>query len=108
MTIADAAMFAVSYAVCGQPLSVTTNLQINFFRKPMAGQELVAEARLLKGGKRLHVFEVDVLAVDPWVFDETTNGRRDGDAEDDEVEEDDEDALTLVSHATGTYSIPVK
>lgn len=48
MCLADASMFAVSLAITGKPLAVTTNFQINFFRKPMAQQELVAEARLCR------------------------------------------------------------
>jgi acyl-coenzyme A thioesterase PaaI-like protein len=60
------------------PLAVTTNLNINFLRKP-APRDLIAEARLIKLGKRLAVGEVSICS--------------DG-------EED------MVSHATATYSIP--
>src|SRR6516225_3192738 len=62
----------------GGTLSGTTNLTINFLRKPPAG-DLVAEARLLKLGSQLAVGEVAI--------------RADGDDE-------------LVAHVTSTYSIP--
>jgi len=60
------------------PLAVTTNLNINFLKKPAPGA-LIAEARLLKLGRRLAVGEVGIRA---------------------EGEDD------LVAHATSTYSIP--
>ena len=41
------------------PLAVTTNLNINFLRKP-GRRDLIAEARLLKLGKRLAVGEVTI------------------------------------------------
>ena len=56
---------------------MTTNLTINFLRKP-APRDLLAEARLLKLGKRLAVGEVAIRS---------------------EGEED------LVAHVTSTYSI---
>jgi uncharacterized protein (TIGR00369 family) len=59
-------------------LAVTTNLNINFLRKPAPGP-LSCTCRLLKLGKRLAV-------VDASIFD--------ADGED------------LVAHATATYSIP--
>jgi uncharacterized protein (TIGR00369 family) len=81
MSLADFAMYvAVLSAIGWVPLAVTTNLTINFLRKP-AARDLVAEARLIKLGKRLAVGEIGI--------------RSDG--------EDD-----LVAHATSTYSIPVK
>jgi uncharacterized protein (TIGR00369 family) len=79
MTLADIAMYVAVLASIGWvPLAVTTNLTINFLRRP-APHALVAEARLLKLGKRLAVGEIGI--------------RSDG--------EDD-----LVAHATATYSIP--
>ena len=79
MSLADFAMYvAVLSAVGWVPLAVTTNLTINFLKKP-APRDLIAEARLLKLGKRLVVGEVGI--------------RSDG--------EDD-----LVAHVTSTYSIP--
>jgi acyl-coenzyme A thioesterase PaaI-like protein len=59
-------------------LAVTTNLNINFLRKPGKG-DLIAEARLLKIGKRLVVGEVLI--------------HTDGGSE-------------PVAHVTSTYSIP--
>lgn len=79
MMLADIAMFAALLTVLGQvKLAVTTSFNINFLRKP--GQDdLVAEARAIKIGKRLAVLEVTVFS---------------------------EDGHDPVAHATGTYSIP--
>jgi uncharacterized protein (TIGR00369 family) len=79
MALADFAMYVVVLASIGPvPLAVTTNLNINFLRRPNAG-DLVAEARLMKLGRRLAVGEVAI--------------RSDGVAD-------------VVAHATSTYSIP--
>jgi uncharacterized protein (TIGR00369 family) len=79
MTLADFAPYVAILASIGWvPLAVTTNLTINFLKKP-AKRDLLAEARLIKLGKRLAVAEVAI--------------RSEG--------EDD-----LVAHATCTYSIP--
>jgi uncharacterized protein (TIGR00369 family) len=79
MELADFAMYvAVFSAIGAQPLAVTTNLNINFLRKP-APADLVAEAKLLKVGKRLAVGEVAIYSVGQ---DEP------------------------VAHVTSTYSIP--
>ena len=79
MALADFAMYVAVLAAIGPvPLAVTTNLNINFLRKPET-RDLVAECRLLKLGKRLAVGEVLL--------------RSEGQSE-------------LVCHATGTYSIP--
>ena len=79
MSLADFAMYvAVLSAIGWVPLAVTTNLTINFLRKP-AARDLIAEARLLKLGKRLAVGEIAI--------------RSDGDDD-------------LVAHVTSTYSIP--
>ncbi len=79
MTLADFAPYVAILATIGWvPLAVTTNLSINFLRKPEPG-DLFAEARLIKLGKRLAVAEIGI--------------RSEG--------EDD-----LVAHATSTYSIP--
>ncbi|MDX3973344.1 PaaI family thioesterase [Shinella sp.] len=59
-------------------LAVTTNLNINFLRKPAPGP-LSCTCRVLKLGKRLAVVEASIF---------------------------DEDAEDLVAHATATYSIP--
>lgn len=79
MALADFSMYVAVLASIGPvPLAVTTNLNINFLRRP-APRDLLAEARLLKVGKRLAVGEVTI--------------RSDGE----------EDA---VAHVTSTYSIP--
>jgi len=80
MALADVAMYvAVLSAIGWVPLAVTTNLTVNFLRKP-APRDLLAEARLIKLGKRLAVGEVGI--------------RSDGGDD-------------LVAHAILTYSIPV-
>jgi uncharacterized protein (TIGR00369 family) len=86
-TIAGPAMFALAdvafyVAVLGAigpvGLAVTTNLSINFLRKP-AQVAMIADCRMLKIGKRLAVGEATLFS-----------------------EHDD----APVAHATGTYSIP--
>jgi uncharacterized protein (TIGR00369 family) len=63
MALADCAMYlAVLSAIGPVPLAVTTNLNINFLRKGAAGQDVLAEARLLKLGRRLAVGEVNLLS----------------------------------------------
>ncbi|HEU0149295.1 MAG TPA: PaaI family thioesterase [Bradyrhizobium sp.] len=63
MALADYAMYAVLLSAIGPVgLAVTTNLTINFLRKGAAGQDLRAEARILKLGKRLAVGEVTLLS----------------------------------------------
>ena|SRR5690349_22624426 len=79
MALADFALYlAVLSAIGWVPLAVTTNLTINFLRKPPAG-DLIAEAHLLKLGKQLAVGQVAIRA----------------DGSDD-----------MVAHVTSTYSIP--
>ena len=63
MALADFAMYVVLLSAIGPiGLAVTTNLNINFLRKGQAGQDILAEARLLKLGKRLAVGEVNLLS----------------------------------------------
>jgi len=79
MTLADVALYVTVVAAIGPvALAVTTNLNINFLRRP-GPRDLLAECRLLKLGKRLAVGEVLILS----------------DGEDEPV-----------AHVTGTYSIP--
>jgi uncharacterized protein (TIGR00369 family) len=79
MALADLAMYVTLLGMIGPvALAVTTNLNINFLRKP-AKVDVVAQCRLLKLGKRLAVGEVIM--------------RSEGDTE-------------PVAHATVTYSIP--
>lgn len=80
MALADCAMYVVLLSAIGPVgLAVTTNLNINFLRKGQAGQDVLAEARILKLGKRLAVGEVNLLS---------------GQSPD------------PVAHVTATYSIP--
>src|SRR5947207_13796190 len=63
MALADFAMYVVLLSAIGPVgLAVTTNLNINFLRKGAAGADVLAEARLLKLGKRLAVGEVALLS----------------------------------------------
>jgi len=79
MELADFAMYVAVFSAIGpQPLAVTTNLNINFLRKP-AQADLLAEVKLMKVGKRLAVGEVVIYS--------------DGSDE-------------PVAHVTSTYSIP--
>lgn len=79
MTLADVAMYLMILAQIGPvELAVTTNLNINFLRKPGPGG-LIAMGQLLKLGKRLAVGEVGLYT--------------DGDTR-------------PVAHTTLTYSIP--
>ncbi len=58
MALADYAMYAVVLAHIGPvALAVTTNLNINFLRKP-GPADIIAEAKLLKLGRRLAVGDV--------------------------------------------------
>src|SRR6266849_5566119 len=62
MALADFAMYVAVLAAIGPvPLAVTINLNINFLRKA-APRDLLAEARLLKLGKRLAMGEVGLWA----------------------------------------------
>ncbi len=79
MTLADSAMYSLLLAMIGPvALAVTTNLNINFLRKP-APVDVIAIAEMLKLGQRLAVGSVTMFS--------------DGDDE-------------PVAHATVTYSIP--
>ena len=81
MGLADFAMYVVLLSAIGPVgLAVTTNLNINFLRKGAPGQDVLAEARILKLGKRLAVGEVNLLSA----------GSSDP-----------------IAHVTATYSIPV-
>lgn len=79
MTLADLALYVAILANLGPVgLAVTTNLSFNFLRKSKP-QDLLADCRLLKLGRRLAVGEVAV--------------RQTGSDE-------------VICQATGTYSIP--
>jgi acyl-coenzyme A thioesterase PaaI-like protein len=80
MTVADVALYVAILGEIGiVPLAVTTNLTINFMRRPSADKRIVGVCKLLKVGKRQAVGEVLLYS------------------------EGDPDA---VAHAIGTYSIP--
>lgn len=80
-TLADIGGYVCVLSHAGpDALSVTTNLNINFVRKAEAGP-IDGHCRILKLGKNLMVFDIDITAG----ADNHT-----------------------VAHATGTYSIPPK
>jgi acyl-coenzyme A thioesterase PaaI-like protein len=80
MAVADVALYVAILGEIGLvPLTVTTNLSINFLRKPSPDRDLIAECNLLKLGKSLVVGEVALYS--------------EGDTE-------------PVAHVVGTYSIP--
>ena len=82
MAVADVALYVAILGEIGLvALAVTTNLTINFLRKPRADKDLVAKCSLLKVGKSLIVGEVSLYSAD---------------------EEE------PVAHVTGTYAIPPK
>lgn len=82
MTVADYGLYIAILAEIGiVGLTVTTNMNINFLRKPSGGTDLRGECKLMKVGKSLIVGEVYLYSVDQ---DEP------------------------IAHVTGTYSIPPK
>jgi len=89
MGLADIAAYAVILSAVGPvPLAVTTNFSINFLRKPPPGL-LVADARLMKLGKRLAVCEVGLRPPHRQADRFAVTG-----------------AEELCAHAVTTYSIP--
>jgi uncharacterized protein (TIGR00369 family) len=81
MALTDYSMYAALMGAIGEvTLAVTTNLNINFLRKPEA-VDMVANCRVLKLGHRLAVLEVNLYS---------------------------EGQEAPVAHATGTYSIPTQ
>ncbi len=57
--LADLAAYFMTIARIGpEALAVTTNCSIDFLRKPAAGTDLIAEAKLLKLGRQLSVCDV--------------------------------------------------
>jgi len=62
MTLADCAAYLLLLGLIGPvALAVTTNLNINFLRKP-GMSELVAEASMLKLGKTLAIIEISLYS----------------------------------------------
>lgn len=82
-TMMTAADYALYVAILGQigivALTVTTNLNINFLRKPKGGQNIKGICKLMKVGKALVVGEVFLYSLDQ---------------------------AEPIAHVTGTYSIP--
>jgi acyl-coenzyme A thioesterase PaaI-like protein len=80
MTVADVGLYGALLGEIGiVPLAVTTNLTINFLRKPAADKCIVGVCQLIKVGKVQAVGEVRLYS---------------------------EGAPEVVAHAVGTYSIP--
>jgi len=80
MAVADVALYVAILAEIGLvPLTVTTQLSVNFMRKPVAGRDILGVCTLLKLGRSLAVGEVALYS----------QGKDE-----------------MVAHAVGTYSIP--
>ena len=80
MMVADVALYVAILGDIGiVPLAVTTSLNINFLRKPVAGASIIGVCKLVKVGKLLAVGEVSLYS---------------------------EGSNALVAHAVGTYAIP--
>ena len=62
MALADVAVYAALLSKIGPvSLAVTSNLNINFMKEPSKSQSILAQAKMLKVGKRLAVGEVLVF-----------------------------------------------
>lgn len=82
MTVADYALYIAILGELGLVgLAVTTNLNINFLKKPTAGKDIRGVCKLMKVGQVLIVGEVTLYSID---------------------------SDQAIAHATGTYSIPPK
>ncbi|SIS71649.1 uncharacterized domain 1-containing protein [Roseivivax lentus] len=58
-SLADVSAYVATMARIGrEALAVTTNCSIDFMRKPVAGQDVLAECRVLKLGRALSVCDV--------------------------------------------------
>lgn len=80
MMVADVALYVAILNEIGiVPLAVTTNLNINFMRKPAANAAIIGVCKILKMGRSLAVGEVSLYS---------------------------EGSEQIVAHAVGTYSIP--
>lgn len=81
MSLVDMALYVAILGELGLvALAVTTSLNFNFLRKPVANADVIAECELLKVGRKLVVGEVTLYS--------------DGDDR-------------PIAHAVGTYSLPV-
>ena len=82
MALSDVTAYGVILNRVGpEALAVTTNLNINFLRKPEAGLSMYARGSMLKLGKRLAICEIS-------------------------IEQEQHEQTVLVAHCTCTYSIP--
>ena len=80
MAVADVALYVAILGRIGLvSLAVTTNLSINFLRKPAPDKDIIGECKLIKCGKTLIIGEVSLYS--------------DGNNE-------------PVAHVVGTYSVP--
>lgn len=80
MTVADVALYVAILGEIGiVPLAVTTNLSINFMRKPAGDRAVIGVCQLMKVGRSLAVGEVSLYS---------------------------EGSDEVVAHVVGTYSIP--
>lgn len=80
MTVADVALYVALLGEIGiVPLAVTTNLSINFLRKPGPERDIIGVCRLIKVGRSLAIGEVELYS---------------------------EGLEEPVAHVVGTYSIP--
>ncbi len=62
--LADVSMYLAILALIGpKALAVTTNCSIDFMRKPAAGADMIAKARVLKLGRMLAVGDVLLYSV---------------------------------------------
>lgn len=81
-TAADLAMYALVLTHVGPELmAVTSNLNLNFLNKAQPG-DIIADARMLKLGRRLAVMEASLYSSAA--------------------------PETLVAHVTGSYALPIK
>ena len=82
MQMADVVIYIAILGKLGMvPLTVTTNLNINFLRKPSADRDLIAKCELIKVGRTLIVGEVNLFS---------------------------EGETEPVAHCVATYAIPPK
>jgi len=80
--VADCALYVGILGRIGiVPLAVTTNMNINFLRKPSAERDIIGVCKLIKVGKTLAIGEVTIYS---------------------------EGLDEPVAHAVGTYAIPPK
>lgn len=78
--VADSALYVATLGAVGiVPLAVTTNMTINFMRRPDPDRDVIGRCTLLKVGKKLVVGEVALFS--------------DGDD-------------SPIAHAVGTYALP--